>query len=71
VPDQYPGGFLTLGGRSVQEYEEEILNLVHHEEQERNARETLLILEVIPTSPCPANKSGSHWSVCIEASVFG
>jgi hypothetical protein len=44
VPDQYPGGFLTLGGRSVQEYEEEILNLVHHGEQERNARKTLMIL---------------------------
>src|SRR5262249_16443301 len=37
VRDQYPGGFLPLGGRFVQEHEEEILNLVHHEEQDKNA----------------------------------
>jgi hypothetical protein len=41
VRDQYPAGFLTLGGRFVQEHEEEILNLVHHEEQEENAEHPL------------------------------
>jgi NMD protein affecting ribosome stability and mRNA decay len=41
VEDKYPAGFLTLGGRFLQDHKEEILNLVRNEEQDENAEHPL------------------------------